>query len=286
MQRYIDKFLRYLEIEKNASLHTLLNYGLDLKDFQAFVGEIDIERIDYLLLRKYMAHLKERNMRSKTVSRKLSCLRSFFRFLCREGYLKNNPVLTLMSPKKEKTLPVFLTEEEVIQLIESPPQDTEQGLRDRAILETLYSTGMRVSELINLNASDIDFIGGVVKVMGKGKKERLLPIGDKATEAIRKYLDKRKKPAEALFLNKNYRRITDRGIRDILSRYIRNLSLKKGISPHKIRHSFATHLLNRGADLRSVQELLGHANISTTQIYTHLTTDRLKKIYDRAHPRA
>ncbi|MCM8763010.1 MAG: tyrosine recombinase XerC [Candidatus Omnitrophica bacterium] len=286
MQRYIDKFLRYLEIEKNASLHTLLNYGLDLKDFQAFVGEIDIEKIDYLLLRKYLAHLKERNMRSKTVSRKLSCLRSFFRFLCREGYLKNNPVLTLMSPKKEKTLPVFLTEEEVIQLIESPPQDTEQGLRDRAILETLYSTGMRVSELINLNASDIDFIGGVVKVMGKGKKERLLPIGDKATEAIRKYLDKRKKPAEALFLNKNYRRITDRGIRDILSRYIRNLSLKKGISPHKIRHSFATHLLNRGADLRSVQELLGHANISTTQIYTHLTTDRLKKIYDRAHPRA
>ncbi|MDD5045186.1 MAG: tyrosine recombinase XerC [Candidatus Omnitrophica bacterium] len=286
MQRHIDRFLRYLEIEKNASRHTLLNYGLDLRDFQKFLGEAEIEKVDYLLLRKYLAGLKEKNMRSRTVSRKLSCLRSFFRFLCREGYLKNNPVLTLMSPKKEKVLPLFLTEQEAAQLIECPKADNELGIRDRAMLETLYSTGMRVSELVGLNIADMDFIGGVVKVMGKGKKERLLPIGEHAIEAVRKYLDKRKKQADALFLNKNHKRITDRGVRDMLSRYIRILSFKKGISPHKIRHSFATHLLNRGADLRSVQELLGHANISTTQIYTHLTTERLKNVYDHAHPRA
>ncbi|MCM8779680.1 MAG: tyrosine recombinase XerC [Candidatus Omnitrophica bacterium] len=286
MQRYIERFLRYLEIEKNASSHTLLNYGLDLKDFQSFLGGADLEKVDYLLLRKYMANLKEKNMRSKTVSRKLSCLRSFFRFLCREGYLKNNPVLTLMSPKREKHLPIFLSEEEIARLIEAPVEDDELGLRDRAIFETLYSTGMRVSELVNLDIANIDFISGVVKVMGKGKKERLIPIGDKAIDAIRRYLDKRSRQVDALFLNKNHKRITDRGVRDILSRYIKNLSLKKGISPHKFRHSFATHLLNRGADLRSVQELLGHANISTTQIYTHLTTERLKNVYDKAHPRA
>lgn len=286
MQRYIDRFLRYLEIEKNSSKHTLLNYRLDLEAFGSFLGDVGIEKTDYLLLRKYMAGLKEKNMRQKTISRKISCLRSFFRFLCREGYLKSNPVLTLMSPKREKRLPIFLTEDEMTQLIEAPRQDNELGLRDRAIFETLYSTGMRVSELVGLSIADVDFISGVLKVMGKGKKERLLPIGDKAIDAIRKYLDKRSKQADALFLNKNHKRITDRGIRNILSRYIKSLSMKKGISPHKIRHSFATHLLNRGADLRSVQELLGHANISTTQIYTHLTTERLKNVYDKAHPRA
>jgi len=286
MQRYIERFLRYLEIEKNASAHTLLNYKLDLEHFQNFIGQTEIEKVDYLALRKYIAHLKENNLAQKSVSRKISCLRSFFRFLCREGYLKNNPVLTLVSPKRQKTLPLFLTEEEVVRLIESPKLDKELGMRDRAILETLYSTGMRVSELVNLNVADVDFISGVAKVMGKGKKERLVPIGEKAIEAIRLYLAKRKRQSEALFLNKNYRRITDRGVRDILSRYIRLLSFKKGISPHKIRHSFATHLLNRGADLRSVQELLGHANISTTQIYTHLTTERLKTVYQKAHPRA
>lgn len=286
MQRHIDRFLRYLEIEKNASRHTLLNYKLDLEDFKVFIGELDVEDVDYLLLRKYLAQLKEKNLKQKSVSRKISCLRSFFRFLCRDGYLKNNPVLMLVSPRREKTLPLFLTEEETTKLIESPRNDTERGCRDRAIFETLYSTGIRVSELVGLNIADVDFIGGVAKVMGKGKKERLVPIGDKAIESIRAYLHKKKKQSDALFLNKNHKRLTDRGVRDILNRYIRMLSFKKGISPHTIRHSFATHLLNRGADLRSVQELLGHANISTTQIYTHLTMERLKNIYTKAHPRA
>lgn len=286
MHRYIEKFLRYLEIEKNYSQHTLLNYKLDLVDFIKSLGEDSLEAVTYLTLRKFLANLKERNLKQKTVSRKLSCLRSFFKFLCREGYLKSNPITSLSSPKSEKHLPLFLTENEVIKLIEAPSNQDLGGLRDRAILETFYSTGMRISELVGLNISDIDFIGQVVKVRGKGKKERLLPIGDRAVSAIKRYLDKRKINQEAVFLNKNNRRISERGIRGIVSKHIRIACLKSGVSPHTLRHSFATHLLNRGADLRSVQELLGHANISTTQIYTHLTTDRLKSVYEKAHPRA
>lgn len=286
MQRYIEKFLRYLDIEKNYSKHTLLNYRLDLEDFAKFLGGSPLEQVDYLSLRKYLARLKEKNLKSRTVYRKISCLRSFFKFLAREGYIKTNPVLSLVSPKQEKHLPSFLTEEEITKLIEAPSTEDDRGLRDRAILETFYSTGMRISELVGLSLDDLDFIGGVVKAKGKGKKERLLPIGEKALGAIKSYLDKRKKPADAIFLNKSGRRLSDRGVRNIVSKYIHLVSLRQGISPHTFRHSFATHLLNRGADLRSVQELLGHANLSTTQIYTHLTTDKLKSIYDKAHPRA
>jgi tyrosine recombinase XerC len=286
MQRYIDKFLRYLEIEKNYSPHTLLNYRLDLADFAQFLGDTAIEKTDYLTLRKYLAILKEKNLKSRSVYRKISTLRSFFRFLCREGYLKTNPIISLSSPKQDKHLPTFLTEEEITKLIEAAKGEDERGLRDRAILETFYSTGMRISELVGLDTQDIDFIGAVVKVRGKGKKERLLPIGEVALRAIKHYLDNRKKEAQAVFLNKSGRRISDRGVRNIVAKYLRIISLRQGISPHTLRHSFATHLLNRGADLRSVQELLGHANLSTTQIYTHLTTDKLKSVYDKAHPRA
>lgn len=286
MQRYIEKFIRYLEIEKNYSPHTCLNYQLDLADFGKFLNNLPLENVDYLLLRKYLAHLKERNLRQKSLSRHLSCLRSFFKFLCREGYLKTDPMISLSSPKAEKYLPSFLSEEEINRLIETPSLKDERGLRDRAILETFYSTGIRISELVGLNLADIDFIGAVVKVRGKGKKERLLPIGNRALSALKCYLEKRKKTEAALFLNKNFRRISDRGVRNIVTKYIRLASLKSGISAHSLRHSFATHLLDRGADLRSVQELLGHANISTTQIYTHLTTEKLKRIYDQAHPRA
>lgn len=286
MQRYVDKFLRYLEIEKNYSGHTLLNYRLDLEDFGKFLGTTALENVDYLQLRKYLAILKEKNLKSRTIHRKISCLRSFFKFLVREGYIKTNPVLSLSSPKQEKRLPSFLTEEEMFKLIEAPTGEDERSLRDRAILETFYSTGMRISELVGLSQDDLDFIGGVVKAKGKGKKERLLPIGEKALTAIRNYLDKRKKQTDAVFLNKMGRRLSDRGVRNIVSKYIKITSLRQGISPHSLRHSFATHLLNRGADLRSVQELLGHANLSTTQIYTHLTTEKLKSVYDKAHPRA
>jgi len=289
MEKYIEKFMRYLEIEKNYSRHTILNYRLDLEDFRKFLAEAPLEKVDYLALRKYLAILKGKNLGNRTVNRRLSALRSFFKFLTREGYIKANPILILSSPKLEKHLPSFMTEDEVVKLIEAAFQKDEKdemGLRDRAILETFYSTGLRISELVGLSTDDVDFISGIVKVMGKGKKERIVPIGEVAIQAIRKYLEKRRKQNNAIFLNKNGKRITTRGVRDIVEKYIHMAGIKQGVSPHTFRHSFATHLLNRGADLRTVQELLGHANLSTTQIYTHLTTERLKSVYDKAHPHA
>jgi len=289
MDKYIEKFMRYMEIERNYSQHTILNYKLDLQDFNKFCGKIDLEKIDYLLLRKYLAVLKEKNLGNRSVGRHLSALRSFFRFLSREGLIKSNPILMLSSPKLDKHLPSFMTEEETAKLIESAfPKDEkdELGLRDRAILETFYSSGLRISELVSLSLDDVDSISGVVKAFGKGKKERVVPIGEVALAAIKKYLDKRKKQSSALFLNKNGKRISTRGVRDIVEKYLKSAGIQRGVSAHTFRHSFATHLLNRGADLRTVQELLGHANLSTTQIYTHLTTDRLKSVYDKAHPHA
>jgi tyrosine recombinase XerC len=286
MERHIEKFLRYLEIEKNASGHTVLNYKLDLEAFRQFLKDVGVESVDYLLVRKYLAHLKEKNLTARSIGRKLSSLRSFFRFLVKDNYLKANPTDAISSPKQEKTLPRFLTEEDTVRLIDAPSRETLKGLRDHAIFETLYSTGMRISELVGMTEDAVDFIGSTVKVFGKGKKERLLPIGERALLAIRHYLEKRKVSSRRIFLNKNKKPITDRGVRKVMDRYLLTLSLKGRVSPHTLRHSFATHLLNRGADLRSVQELLGHANLSTTQIYTHLTTEKLKSVYDKAHPRA
>jgi integrase/recombinase XerC len=289
-ERYINKFLRFLEIEKNVSPFTLTNYTLDLQDFYNFLKGIPLEKVDTIVLRRFLASLREQNYAKRTIARRISSLRSFFKFLCREGYLKTNPILGLRTPKLDRKLPHFLSEEEMGQLLESPPADLS-GLRDRAILESLYSTGMRVSELVGLNKEEIDFFGGVIKVYGKGKQERLIPIGDRALTAIKDYLDKlpenfKISTRKALFLNKKGRRLSDRAVRLIVSKYINKFSFKKGVSPHTLRHSFATHLLDRGADLRSVQELLGHKNLSTTQIYTHVTTERLKSVYKKAHPRA
>lgn len=293
MDRHIAKFLRYLEIEKNSSPHTILNYKLDLKEFSDFLKDVNIDSVDYLLTRKYLASLKERKLSARSVGRKLSSLRSFFRFLVKEGLVKANPTDAISSPKQEKTLPKFLTEMDVVRLIEAPALDTLKGLRDRAIFETLYSTGMRISELTGLILGNIDFIGGTLKVFGKGKKERILPIGERALRAIRNYLKERpptgeagKVESSAVFLNKNKKPLGARGIRKVMDKYIHAISLREHVSPHTLRHSFATHLLNRGADLRYVQELLGHANLSTTQIYTHLTTEKLKSVYEKAHPRA
>ena len=290
MIRYIDKFIDYLKIEKNASDHTIVNYSVDLLDFSKFLGDASVETVTYLVLRRYLAHMREKNYSKRTIARKLATLRSFFRFLYREGYIKTNPATSISTPKLDKKLPLFLDTGEVVKLIEAPSERDLNGLRDRAILETLYSTGVRVSELVHLNVNDVDFIGGVVKVLGKGRKERLTPIGDKALRAIRNYLSKRRlgKPAnrKAVFLNKGGTRLTDRSVRRVVGKYIKMVSLREGVSPHTLRHSFATHLLNKGADLRSVQELLGHMNLSTTQIYTHVTTKRLKEVYEKAHPRA
>ncbi|MDD5730736.1 MAG: tyrosine recombinase XerC [Candidatus Omnitrophica bacterium] len=287
MERFIERFVRYLEIEKNYSKHTILNYKLDLEDFRKFLGESLLDKVDYLFLRKYLAVLKEHSLGARSVARKISALRSFFKFLVREGFLKTNPITTISSPKQEKHLPSFLTEEEVTRLIDSVfSENEERSLRDKAIVETFYSTGIRISELTGLNLTDLDFFGGVVKVLGKGRKERIVPIGETAIKAIKSYIDKRDKQTDTLFLNRSGTRISTRGVRNIVKKYLRAAGIKQGVSVHTLRHSFATHLLNRGADLRCVQELLGHVNLSTTQIYTHLTTERLKSVYDKAHPRA
>lgn len=290
LDRYVHKFINYLEIEKNASDHTVTNYKIDLREFFESIKDKPIEEITHLDVRLFLARMKEKNFARRSVARKMACLRSFFKFLYRDGYIKSNPSVSLLTPKIEKKLPLFLNIEDVTRLLESPDPSLDIGLRDRAIMETLYSTGVRVGELVGLNKDDIDFISGVLKVYGKGKKERLVPIGDKALRAIRAYFEKigvtdinEKKPA---FINKSKRRVSDRAVRRIVHKYILKTSLSGNISPHSLRHSFATHMLDRGADLRSVQELLGHANLSTTQIYTHVTTERLKSIYEKVHPRA
>ena len=290
LDRYVLKFINYLEIEKNASKHTVTNYKIDLKEFSESIKDKPVEQITHLDVRLFLARMKEKNFAKRSVARKMACIRSFFKFLYREGHIKSNPSSSLSTPKIEKKLPLFLNIEDIARLLESPDPSDDMGLRDRAIMETLYSTGIRVGELVGLDKEDIDFISGVLKVRGKGKKERLVPVGDKALRAIRAYFEKigvsdinEKKP---VFLNKAKRRVSDRAVRRIVDKYIRKTSLNENISPHSLRHSFATHMLDRGADLRSVQELLGHANLSTTQIYTHVTTERLKSIYDKVHPRA
>ncbi|MDD5436083.1 MAG: tyrosine recombinase XerC [Candidatus Omnitrophica bacterium] len=290
MQRFIEKFINYLNVEKNASPHTILNYRIDLESFDKFLGDKDVAAIDHLLLRKFLAELRGKNYSKRTIARKLASLRSFFRFMFREGHIKTNPITAVSTPKLDKKLPIVLDEGAVAKLLQSPSGDDVFGLRDRAILETIYSGGIRVSELVGLNMRNVDLIGEVIKVFGKGSKERMVPIGGPAVSALRKYIDKREtmkvKDKDAVFLGKNGARMGDRNVRHMLDKYIKLCSMTVHISPHSLRHSFATHMLDRGADLRSVQELLGHANLSTTQIYTHVTMDRLKTVYDKAHPRA
>jgi len=286
MVSLLEKFLKHLEIEKNYSDHTLLNYRLDLEEFFHFLGHDRVNDVDYPSLRRYLAELRVRQLRPRSVARKLSSLRTFFRYLQREGVIKKNPAALIMTPKLDKTLPHFLSEEEATKLIESPVEKKTSDLRDRAIFETLYSAGIRVSELVSLSIHDVDLIGNIIKVYGKGRKERMVPIGDKAVEAIQAYLDARQAKSEAIFLNPSGKRITARSVRNIINKHIKKTAIQQKVHPHMLRHSFATHLLNHGADLRSVQELLGHVNLSTTQIYTHLTTERLKSVYDKAHPHA
>ncbi|MBU4310541.1 tyrosine recombinase XerC [bacterium] len=295
MEEYITKFSNYLKGEKNVSPHTLKSYSSDLNDFLNFLKKekipLRIRYIDHLIIRRFLASLQKRGLSHTTMARKLATLRSFFRFLCREEDLEINPALGTRTPKIAKRLPKFLALSEIFTLLESPDEKSILGLRDRAVLELLYATGMRVSELVGLNVNNVDLLGGVAKVWGKGRKERLVPFGREATQALYKYLKRRETlhPGEGekgLFLNKLGARISARSIGRLLDKYIKKASLSQKISPHTLRHSFATHLLDAGADLRSVQELLGHTSLSTTQVYTHLTTERLKRIYDKAHPRA
>jgi tyrosine recombinase XerC len=291
---YVEKFLKHLEIEKNASPHTLSNYKRDIQQFIDFLGNnqnTDVLHAGTNKVRAWLAQFISKKYDKSTRSRKLSSLRAFYKFIVREGYVKANPVTGISGPKLDKKLPSFLDKSQVIRLLESPEYDKPGGSRDRAILELLYSSGIRVSELTGLDNSDVDFIGESVKVRGKGKKERLVPMGRPCALALRKYLEEKKKDGKntdnkAVFTNKSGKRLTTRTVQRIMQKYMKKSALPGHISPHSLRHTFATHMLDAGADLRSVQELLGHESISTTQIYTHITPERLKEVYDKAHPRA
>ncbi len=291
-------FVAKLEHEKGFSEHTLRAYHKDLLQFDNFLKtekRISLESINHLLLRRFLAVLRSKNYSKTTIARKLASIRSFFKFLIREGELVSNPFEMLRTPKQDKKLPQFLSITEVDVLLKTPDSSTVMGLRDMAIMETLYSTGIRVSELVGLDESNIDFVAGMIKVQGKGKKERLVPIGSHAIKAINEYIDSKsvsKKEdeksvswSEPLFLNKYGTRLTARSVARSLDKYLKMSGINLITSPHTFRHSFATHLLDKGADLRSVQEMLGHSSLSTTQVYTHITTERLKNVYDKAHPR-
>lgn len=286
-----NSFIQYLEGERNFSPHTLKAYKKDLEAFEEFIKEAGGLEVDQSLIRRYLGYLRIRSYSRRSIARKLSSVRSYYRFLSERGLTDANPAYNLPAPKQESKLPAFLFQDEMKTLLSIPKEDNAFGLRDRAILEMLYTSGMRISELTGLNIDSIDYLGEVVKVWGKGGKERLLPIGSYAMRALERYLDQRDKlvkdsSEKALFLNRYGKRLTDRWIRVMLNGYIRETSVNKRISPHTIRHSFATHLLDNGADLRAVQELLGHVSLSTTQIYTHVSGERLKAVYEKAHPRA
>lgn len=288
MNSHIQKFLRYLEIEKGVSPHTLRAYRKDLKAFSNHVKS-KIENIDLNNIRGFVDEEINSGHKKTTAGRRLAAVRSFLKFLYREGYIKSNPAKLVPPPKPPKMLPKFLSVDDVFSLVEKPEGIGFLPARDRAILELLYSSGLRVSELSALNADDINTREGLVKVKGKGKKERITPVGRKALEAMKTYSIERvllKKKDGAFFLNRNSTRLTDRSIRRIVIKYAKAIGVNSRIGPHTLRHTFASHLLQCGADLRVIQELLGHSSLSTTQKYTHLDITHLMDTYDKAHPLA
>lgn len=288
LKKHTEQFLDFLKAEQGVSPHTLAAYTADLKEFFSFIDKKPKD-IDNLDIRSFLASLHHKKLKKTSISRKLATIRSFFRYLHREGTVKKNPAKLVASPRVPKNLPRFLTVDEVFLLLERPQGDTFKLTRDRAILELLYSSGIRVSELTSVDISDLDIKEAVVRVRGKGMKERIVPIGSKAMDAIRNYLPERislKKKSAALFLNNRGGRLTQRSVRRILLQYSRMINLKGNPSPHTLRHTFATHLLHGGADLRSIQELLGHSSLSTTQKYTHVDIRHLTEVYDKAHPMA
>jgi integrase/recombinase XerC len=316
---HVHEFVRYQEAERNASRHTISGYLTDMLQFARLTWGAEAKppfawkTVDKFAARKFVIQFQKEQAEATTIGRKLSSLRSFFKFLCRENQVTLNPFAGVLSPKRKKPLPKLLTVQEMARLLEAPSQVAAAALakesdaakrrwleyaviRDTALLEILYSTGMRISELTGMNESDADLLSGVAKVRGKGKKERLCPLGNPAIKALRTALEKRADLADLfnkgdaktlpVFLGHTGGRLTPRSVERIMKRYLIQANLDPNLSPHALRHSFATHLLDAGADLRSVQELLGHASLSTTQIYTHVTVERLKKVYDETHPRA
>jgi len=300
-ERRVRAFAAYLEHGRGYSRHTVRNYASDVRQFLLYLEEKEqakpLTEADYYSVRGFLASRFKQN-KGASLGRKLSALRTFFRFLRMEGTVEDNPALLIASPKREQRLPNFLSVDDAFRLVEAPGNDSFLRVRDRAMLELLYGSGLRVSELVGLNASDAHLEVRVVRVWGKGRKERVVPFGQKAWEALKDYADVRSRmlaekgprepggETEALFLNRWGRRLTARGVARRVDFHARKMGLPRHVSPHALRHSFATHLLEAGADLRAIQELLGHANLSTTQKYVHLNLDRLLDVYDRTHPRA
>jgi integrase/recombinase XerC len=292
---FVRQFIHYLSSEKNASPHTCRCYQNDLEEFENFLkssgiylspaGEIEMEKVDRIAIRKYLSFLHRKNKKS-SIARKVSTLRSFYKYLTREHLVPSNPAKSVSTPKVEKLLPTTLTVDEAFRLMESPAEKSR--LRDRAILEFLYSSGIRVGELVGLNVNHLDLELGIVRVMGKGRKERIVPVGVKAIEALKAYLEERGDldGEEPLFLNLRGGRLTARSVGRLVKKYTRRSGIFRKVSPHSLRHTFATHLLDAGADIREIQEMLGHASLSTTQRYIHLSLGKLMEVYDRAHPRS
>jgi integrase/recombinase XerC len=298
MHQAVAEFLRHLSLERNASAATVKAYREDLTQAAQFFaqqlgGEPAPERITTRKVRAYLAWLYEQAYAKSTIARRLAALRSFFRYLCRVGQLQENPAELLRGPRQDRKLPGCLSEADLAALVEAPSSYTPAGLRDRALLETIYSAGLRVSEVAGLNLEDVDLDAGVAVVRGKGKRERLAMLGRTAVRALRKWLEVRQQwrqaqsgQTAAVFLNCRGTRLSVRSVGRLVRKYHLRTGIRARVTPHTLRHSFATHLLDRGADIRSVQELLGHRSLSTTQVYTHLTTRRLQESYQRAHPRA
>ena len=286
-------FLRHLERERNASRHTIRAYGDDLNQFSDYLEGVlgrapRPEGVDHILIRGFLAELHRRGLKKTSSARKLAGLRTFFRFLCREGVLERNPARALQSPRLEKRIPAPLDEAQVEALLDVPGDDVA-SVRARALLELLYATGIRCAELVGLDVGEVDLEARMVRVLGKGSKERIVPFGTRARMALRAWLRARlglRPKTDAVFINLRGGRLSDRSVRALLGRRVRQVSLTRRCSPHTLRHSFATHLLARGADLRAIQELLGHASLSTTQRYTHVDTRQLLEVYKKTHPRA
>ena len=298
---HVQTYLDYIKRERNYSDHTVTAYADDLNDFHDFLKRhfstetYSIKAVDHLTIRLFLGDLLDRGISKKSVARKLSSIRSLMKFLVKQNVIVSNSAANVVTPKLPKKLPVFLDEPSVEKMMNMPDCSQTEGLRDRAILELLYGTGIRLNELLQLNISDIDFHGDTIKVLGKGRKHRIVPLGSKAKDALKKYLIQRDQlysdgtsehDRRAVFLSAHGKRMYPKGVYIIVNRYIGSVSDLEKKSPHVLRHSFATHLLNHGADLRAVKELLGHESLSTTQLYTHVTVDRLKRIYKQAHPKA
>jgi integrase/recombinase XerC len=292
MKIEIEEFLGYLGTERNVSPHTLKAYRGDLEMFREFLvresgSEVSPGTVNHLAIRRYLA-LLHKDHRKSSIGRSLAAIRALFKYLLREGQVRKNPAELVSAPKKEKKVPFHLNIDEVTALVEAPREDDLSGLRDKVILETLYSCGIRLSELTGMNVGDVDLGKGLVRVLGKGGKERIVPLGRHAASAVSAYLAARRDPPfdSPFILNARGGRLTGRSVARIIDKYILRIAAMKKISPHTLRHTFATHLLEGGADLRAIQELLGHASLSTTQKYTHVSIDRLMEVYDKAHPKA